>query len=141
MTERASPSWVVDTNLLISRLLVPGGTAARAVDHAVARGVLLLSAATLNELIEVIGRPKFDPYISDDERRQFVALLGGIARLVPIRRQFQACRDPRDDKFLDVAIAGTATALITGDKDLLVIGNFHGVEILAPAAFLERWPA
>jgi predicted nucleic acid-binding protein len=55
--------WVLDTNVLISRLLAPGGVAARAADLALARGVLPLSEATLEKMIAVLGRSKFDPYI------------------------------------------------------------------------------
>ena len=50
-------TWVLDTNLLISRLLVPSGTAAKAVDHALERGILLVSEATLEELATVLARP------------------------------------------------------------------------------------
>ncbi len=131
--------WVVDTNVLISRLLVPKGQAGRAVDHALARGILLVSQATLTELVTVLDRPKFDPWVSREERRQFVELLGGVARLIPVHRQLRACRDPGDDKFLDVAVSGGATAIITGDRALLDLDPFHGVRILSPADFL-RWP-
>ena len=130
-------SWVLDTNILVSRLLVPDGVAARATHLALATGVLLVSEATLAELIDVISRPKFDTYLTDADRRQFIALLGGVSRLIPIQRQLQACRDPKDDKFLDVALGGGARALITGDQDLLALHPFHGVKILAPAAFLD----
>lgn len=131
--------WVLDTNTLVSRLLVPDGVAARAVDRALERGVLLVSEATLAELVEVIGRRKFDSYVTNVERRQFIALLGGVSRLVPIHRHVHACRDARDDKFLDVALAGGARAIITGDRDLLELDPFHGVRIVGPAAFLA-WP-
>lgn len=131
--------WVVDTNVLISRLLASGGVTARAVDHALARGVLLMSEATLEELAAVLGREKFDPWVSRKERQRFIALLGGVARTVSITRPIQACRDPKDDKFLDVALAGDAHAIITGDADLLALNPFHGVPIITPAEFLT-WP-
>lgn len=132
-----SSRWVVDTNVLLGRLLAPRAAAAQAVDAAVACGVLLVSEATLVELAEVLARPKFDPYVSRHERQRFIALLGGVARVVPIHHQIHACRDPRDDKFLDVALAGSAQALITGDQDLLVLNPFHGIPILAPSEFLR----
>jgi putative PIN family toxin of toxin-antitoxin system len=128
--------WVLDTNTLVSRLLMPGGTAARAVDHALALGVPLVSDDTLAELAEVLSRPRFDRYVSLAERQRFVALLGGVARRVAITHRVQACRDPRDDKFLHVALNGEAEAIVTGDSDLLVLDPFHGVRILSPAAFL-----
>lgn len=130
--------WVVDTNVLVSRLLAPRGNAGRAVDAALASGLLLVSDATLTELVAVLNRPKFDPWLSPDERRQFIALLGGVARRIPITRPIQACRDARYDKFLDVAVHGEAHALITGDADLLVLHPFHGVPIVSPVGFLEQ---
>lgn len=133
MTERR---WVVDTNVLLSRLLCPGGVAANAVDRALESGVLLVSEDTLTELVEVMDRPKFDRYLSRDDRRRFIELLGGVARLIPIARRVQACRDPRDDTFLDVAVNGEAAAILTGDRDLLELDPFHGVRILSPSAFL-----
>ena len=129
--------WVLDTNTLVSRLLMPGGTAARAVDHALALGVPLVSDETLDELAEVLARARFDRYVSLADRQRFIALLGGVARRVPITHRVQACRDPRDDKFLHVALNGEAEAIITGDADLLVLDPFHGVRILKPAAFLD----
>lgn len=128
--------WVLDTNTLVSRLLMPGGTAARAVDHALALGVPLVSDDTLAELAEVLSRPRFDRYVSLADRQRFVALLGGVARRVAITHRVQACRDPRDDKFLHVALNGEAEAIVSGDNDLLVLDPFHGVRILSPAAFL-----
>lgn len=128
--------WVFDTNTLISRLLSPGGVPAKAVDHALASAVLLVSRETMNELARVLDRPKFDPYVSREDRRRFINLLGGVSRIVPIARKVHVCRDPRDDIFLDVALNGEAKAIITGDEDLLELDPFHGVRIVKPAEFL-----
>jgi putative PIN family toxin of toxin-antitoxin system len=128
--------WVLDTNTLVSRLLCPGGVAAQAVDHALARGVLLVSQETLDELVQVLTRAKFDPYISREDRRRFLELLGGVARVVPVVRPIRACRDPKGDKFLDVALSGEAGAIITGDQDLLVLDPFHGIRVVSPSVFL-----
>lgn len=132
---------VLDTNTLVSRMLLPGGVAGRAVDKALAEGVLLVSDETLAELAEVLARPKFDRYVSMDDRRQFIRLLGGISRIVPIRHRVSVCRDPKDDMFLHVALNGEAAALVTGDRDLLVLHESfrrsHGLAILAPSDFLR----
>ena len=128
--------WVLDTNTLVSRLLLPGGTAARAVDHALALGVPLVSDDTLAELAEVLSERKFDRWVSVAERQRFIQLLGGVARRIVVTHRVRACRDPRDDKFLHVALNGGAEAIVTGDSDLLVLDPFHGVRMLKPAEFL-----
>lgn len=131
---------VLDTNTLISRMLLPQGTAGRAVDKALESGILLMSEDTLAELTNVLNRPKFDRYLSLEERRQFLRLLGGIARMVPIHHRIQACRDPKDDMLLHVALNGEAHALITGDQDLLVLSrefqDSHALLIISPAQYL-----
>jgi putative PIN family toxin of toxin-antitoxin system len=135
-----SSLWVVDTNVLVSRLLAPQGFAAKAVDKALSSGILLMSEATLAELVDVIHRPKFDAYLNANQRQRFIALLGGVSRMVHIVRPVKVCRDPKDDKFLDVALAGGAKAIVTGDQDLLVLHPFHGISVLNPASFLQEMP-
>lgn len=135
---RTDRKLVIDTNLWISRLLVPGGTAARAVDHGLSWGIPLMSEDTLMELSNVLARDKFDRYVSREDRQHFLRLLGGIVRMIPITQHIAACRDPRDDKFLDVALNGEAHLILTGDQDLLELHPFHGIEIVSPAEFLRR---
>ena len=129
---------VIDTNLWVSRLLTPNGVAARAVDHALAWGIPLMSEATLTELSSVLARPKFDKYVTIEDRQHFLRLLGGVARIIPVTHRVVACRDSDDDKFLHVALNGEAEVIITGDADLLALHPFHGVEIVDPATFLMK---
>jgi putative PIN family toxin of toxin-antitoxin system len=135
---RTERRLVIDTNLWISRLLMPGGTAAKGVDQGLAWGIPLMSEDTLTELSDVLSRSKFDKHVSREDRQRFLRLIGGIVRVIPVTRKISACRDPRDDKFLDVALNGQARLILTGDKDLLALHPFHGVEILPPADFLSR---
>src|SRR5215469_208110 len=132
---RADHRLVLDTNLWVSRLLAPQGTAAAAVDRALQWGTPLMSVETLQELSQVLARPKFDPYVSVQDRQRFIALLGGVVRMVTISHRVAACRDPKDDKFLHVALNGEAQLIVTGDADLLTLNPFHNVEILNPAVF------
>ena len=129
---------VVDTNVLVSRLLLPESIPGRAVRRAVDRGRLLVSAATMQELADVIGRAKFDPYLSIADRQEFIRLLGRIVEVVPIVRVVRACRDPRDDKMLEIAVNGRADLIITGDHDLLALDPFMGIAILSPTGYLAR---
>lgn len=131
---------VLDTNTLVSRMLLPRGVAGRAVDKALAAGILLASDETLAELADVLSRPKFDRYASLSERRQFLRMLGSVMRIIPIQHRIQVCRDPKDDMLLHVALNGDARWLITGDQDLRVLANgfrqSHGLCIASPAEYL-----
>ncbi len=135
---KARARVVVDTNVLLSRLLVPGSVPAHAVRRAVDQGQILASEATLEELADVLSRPKFDRYLTVSERQQFLRLFMRIAQWVPILHPVQACRDPRDDKFLALAVNGEAGVIITADQDLLVLDPFRDVRILEPAAYLAQ---
>jgi len=137
MTERIR--CVVDTNVLVSRLLAPRSTAAQAVDLVLTHGHLIGSDETLAELADVLARAKFDAYVSREDRREFIRLLGGVMQIVPVVRKLSICRDPRDDKFLEVALAGEAAAIVSGDKDLLVLHPWHHISILTPADCLATY--
>ena len=128
---------VVDTNVMISRLLRPPSVPGQAMRRPVDEGTLLVSEATMGELADVLARPKFDPYVSVEERQQFLLLLGRIVEMVPILHRIRACRDPRDDKFLEVAVNGDAD-IISGDRDLADLHPFRGTSILTPAQFVAR---
>ena len=131
---------VLDTNILVSQLLRPLSAPGRAFIHAVDHGQLLCSTETLEELSEVVGRSKFDRYAPIEERRRFVELVGAVAELVTVSRTVRACRDPRDDKFLELAVAGAADVIVSGDGDLLTLDPFEGIAIMTPARFLTVQP-
>ena len=136
MTER--PRLVIDTNVLVSRLLAPRSVPAEAVRGAVERGVLLVSEPTMAELAAVLARAKFDAYVSVADRQQFLRLLGRIAVTVPVLHRVRACRDPNDDKFLEVAVNGDAETIITGDADLVAMGTYRAISIVTPGTYLAR---
>ncbi|MFZ0771717.1 MAG: putative toxin-antitoxin system toxin component, PIN family [Candidatus Sulfotelmatobacter sp.] len=123
---------VVDTNVLVSRLLAAESIPGLAVREARRRGRLLVSDATMYELAEVLSREKFDRYVSLEQRKQFLRQLGRIAELVPIIQVIRECRDPKDDKFLEVALNGRADVIITGDVDLLALHPWRGIAIVSP---------
>jgi uncharacterized protein len=129
---------VVDTSALISRLLLPRSVPGNAVRKAVDLGQLLVSDATLAELADVLARPKFAPYVTIQARQQFIRLLGRVAEMVPVIHLIRECRDPKDDKFLELAVNGAAQCIITGDKGLLVLNPFREIEIITPAQYLLR---
>jgi putative PIN family toxin of toxin-antitoxin system len=127
---------VLDTNVLVSAALFPASDLRRLVDAARRSGRLLVSEATVTELHKVLSRPRFDRYASFDRRMEFVAEMILLDYDVEIVERVTACRDPDDDKFLEVAVNGSATHLVTGDQDLLALHPFRGIPILSPADFL-----
>lgn len=129
---------VVDTNVLVSRLLLPGSVSGQAVRKAVGVGQVVVSETIMEELAAVLCRAKFDRYLSIADRQEFIRLLGRIAEIVSIVRVVRACRDSRDDKVLEVAVNGRADLIITGDRDLLELDPFVGIAILSPAGYLAR---
>ncbi|MGH9381528.1 MAG: putative toxin-antitoxin system toxin component, PIN family [Thermoanaerobaculia bacterium] len=129
---------VVDTGVLVSRLLLPRSVPGRVVSWGPRSGQLLASNGTLNELVDVLARPKLDPYVTIAERQELVRLLTRVVEWVPIVYRIQACRDPEDDKFLELAVNGAADALVTGDGDLLALNPFRDIPILTPRDYLDR---
>src|SRR5208283_4536504 len=101
-------------------------------------GAILLSFAVLTELFEVLHREKFRHYVDEEDVRRFLAALTREALWVDIDVEVTACRDPKDDKFLSLAVSGSATHIVTGDADLLVLHPFRGIEIVSPGAFVDQ---
>ncbi len=134
-----SPRVVIDTNVLVSATR-PGSVPRQALDRVLATGRLLVSEATLAEYNAVLRRPRLDRFTPEAERLDLLAALVEVAELVRITETVRACRDPDDDKLLELAVCGRATALVTGDDDLLALHPFRGVPILTPAAFLPAPP-
>ncbi len=123
-------------NVLVSAALKQNSTpaaAARAVERG---GVLLKSLATERQLLEVVARPYFIPLIGD-ESRTWLRKLMFAAEVVPITEWIVACRDPTDDKFLELAVGGHADFVVSGDADLLALNPFRGIPIITPAAFVQ----
>ena len=130
--------FVVDTNVLVSRLLLPESVPGQALCRALNQGDILVSDSTLTELAEVINRPKFDKYLSKHDRNKFFEILAPLCIRVEIIQRIEACRDPKDDKFLEVAINGTADFILSGDADLLALHPFHDIPIFSPSQFLKQ---
>jgi hypothetical protein len=131
---------VFDTNVFVSALLLPDSKPRHALDMALREGRVLVSFATLAELHEVLSRKRFRRYVDEEDVRSFIAALTREAQWVDVEVQIQACRDPKDDKFLELAVSGHGTHIVTGDSDLLALNPFRGITILPPHRFLELSP-
>ncbi len=129
--------FVFDTNALVSGLIFKSSKPGQAFQYALKSGDILLSPQTLAELSEVLSRKKFDRYVTSVEREEFLEALIERAILVEPIETVTVCRDPKDDKFLELALNGKASFIITGDEDLLELNPFSGVRILKPDEFLQ----
>jgi len=133
----AKPRLVFDTSAIISAALLKRSVSRQAFDKALAEGELLVSTETIDELNQVLGRADFAKYVTEDERMEFLAVLLREATLVEVAVYVGECRDPRDNKFLELAVSGGAACLVSGDQDLLVLHPFRGIPIVTPRGFLD----
>lgn len=131
---------VFDANVIISALLFNGSVPNQAFIWGLRHGTVLVSGALVRELRRVLGRNRFDRYVSREERDEFLENLILRSELVEITESIHACRDPKDDQILELAVNGNAAYIVTGDVDLLVLDPFRGVEIMTPAEFIVSTP-
>jgi uncharacterized protein len=131
--------FVVDVNVLVSAFLFANSKPRQALDQAQNLGIILLSDAVLSELIEVLTRPKFDRYVSKQTREQLTDDLTQTALFVRPKEQITECRDAEDNKYLELAVEGSAQCIITGDQDLLVLSPFREITIITPQEFLTQF--
>ena len=131
------PRFVFDTNVVISALLMRQSISRQAFDRATQTGKLLISHVTVGELNDVLRRKGFERYITEEERMEFVSAFVRDGILVEIVERVVACRDPKDEKFLELAVNGKAACMVSGDKDLLVLHPFRGTAIVTPRQFVE----
>lgn len=125
---------VLDTNVLIAALIARG-VCHELLEHCVLRHVLFTSEFILEEthekLIEKFGYPA-------ELAAETVSVLRSRMKVVsPLELDSQVCRDPDDDNVLAAAVSGNCDCIITGDKDLLVLKAYEGVDIFSPRDFLD----
>ena len=128
---------VFDTNTLVSAILFEHSTPGQALRRALSRGRVLLSSSTLEELAEVLQREKFARYVTAAEREEFLVAFVERALFIEPMEEVRACRDAKDDKFLELAVSGRAAYIISGDADLLVLHPFRDIAIMTAAEFLH----
>jgi putative PIN family toxin of toxin-antitoxin system len=130
---------IFDTNILVSAALLSGSQADLCVRAVLARNIpLIFSAATYDELADVLMRPKLDRYVSRRTREALLRTWHEAAVIFPdaaLREEVRDCRDPDDDKFLALALASGASAIVTGDADLLVLDPWRGIRMVKLADF------
>jgi putative PIN family toxin of toxin-antitoxin system len=128
---------VVDTNILVSFAIRPNRDFERLFDYLAAHGITLVSEETIAELFAVLSRETFRAYIAQESAIDYVEWYAGISESIAVTEHVAACRDPRDDKFLSLAVAGKADCIVSGDGDLLDMVAYRGIPIYRAAEFLR----
>lgn len=125
---------VVDTNVLISAFVF-GGNAERALEKVIALGELICSDFILTELTRVLTA-KFE--VPADKVSRILDTLSQTAIIIePNSPLPNICRDPDDNNILQLAESANVDFIVTGDKDLLILGSFGNIQIISPTTFLQ----
>lgn len=128
---------VVDTNVLVSAALADSGVPARALNLALDHYAIAQTRDSFRELRNVFAAAKFEHLMSRRERNRFLDRVRRGALFFNLEPGPPISRDPDDDLYLHLAVASRAAALVTGDRDLLVLRAFGGIPILSPSRFLR----
>lgn len=134
---------VIDSNVWISAALSQHGAPARCVRYVLNYGSPVFSKDTFAELESRLWRPKFDRYLSREQRQRLLYDIAALAHWVEVPPNIAAlsyCRDSDDDKFIHIALATEAKWLVTGDQDLLVLQghpSLSDITILSPDQVLS----
>jgi hypothetical protein len=131
---------VFDVSTLIGAALKANSIPERALLRAEAVDVLALSSAVDREFAEVLRRPKFAQTIPLARRRRFLRILRNAAIWFDPLVRVTECRDAKDDKYLELALAAGAETIVSSDDDLLVLDPWRGVRVLKPADYLALTP-
>ena len=131
---------VLDTSTLVSAALRVGSVPHQALLKALGSCELCATSSTLNELEQVLMRDKFNSYLDAETRLSFVALMRRHTHLFAVQKADErsvqpACRDPKDNKFLALALICEADAIISSDNDLLALNPWRSIAVLTPAAY------
>ena len=128
---------VFDASALVGAALRADSVPERALLRAEETDVFALSAAVAAEIAEVLGRPKFTRLLTAARRARMLALVREAAVWFDPAVRVADCRDPKDDKYLELALASGTETIVSSDDDLLVLHPWRGVRILRPAEYLN----
>lgn len=132
----AKPAIVIDTNIIVSAILFPSSGSMAVLVKALNRYCLVVSGSTWDELSIVLQRPKFDSRLPLAKRLLALTELARAVREVKVTSSVTDCRDPKDNKFLALAVDAGAMAIVTGDNDLLVLNPYRSITICKASDFL-----
>ena len=128
---------VIDTGTLVSAALRVDSIPGQAYAKALYEFEVCVSAATFAELDRVMRREKFNAYSTLEERIAFVELYREKSAWHEAKEAVFDCRDPNDNKFLELALSVGAEIIVSSDPDLHILNPYRNIAILKPAEFLN----
>jgi len=129
---------IFDASTLVSATFRRDGVPARAVRLALQSDRLAVSEVTMAELLDVLSRPRLARFLDQDLRDELLGQLDALAIYFSPTEAVSDCRDAKDDKYLELALAAGADIIVSGDDDLLVLHPWRGVSVLRPADYLAK---
>jgi len=123
---------------LISAALRDDSPLRKALQRVLERDTLIQSLNTFETLERVLYKKKFEKYLSPQRRKDFLGLVTEKSEFVNVKMVITACCDPKDNKFLELAVTAHAAAIISGDQDLLILHPFENIPILTSQDFLAE---
>lgn len=123
---------LLDTNVLVAALIAHG-TCHEVLEQCIYHHEIVGSSFLFDELRRVLLN-KFG-YDRREAREVETLLKSRMTVVTPLALDTRICRDPADDIILGTAIAGMCRCIVTGDKDLLVLKRYRGIDIISPSDF------
>jgi putative PIN family toxin of toxin-antitoxin system len=131
---------VIDSNVIISASLIQNSTSAKVVRTIENLHIMIVSEAIIEEFSRTILKSKFDKYFKPlDTRIEIISRYSNKAEWVVPEHNITICRDPKDNKYLELALSGKADCIISGDSDLLILNPFENIPIVTPKEFLDHF--
>ena len=127
---------VFDASTVVGAALKADSVPEQALFRAEATDVFALSIQVDDEIAQVLGRPKFAGVLSLERREHILNTIRGMAVWFVPSERVTDCRDPKDNRYLELALAAGAAFIVSSDDDLIVLHPWRGVSILSPAAYL-----
>ena len=127
---------ILDTNLWISFLI---SSNFNLLDKLIEKNrvTLIFSNELLEEFIEVVKRPKFEKHFSKQDIEKIFEYFDQYGELIKVTSDINICRDQKDNFLLNLSTDSNADYLITGDKDLLILGKIKNTKILTFTEFIQ----
>jgi putative PIN family toxin of toxin-antitoxin system len=130
------PNVVFDASTVVGALLKQGSVPERALLLARVLATICLSTEVEAEIREVFARPKFRKYLTPGRADHIHAVMAAAAYRAEPTERVADCRDPKDNKYLELALAAGATTIVSSDDDLLVLHPWRDIDIVTPLAFV-----